>query len=274
MGKLLRADLFRAFRFKIFYVLAAVNAVFGIISVFNQLSWRGLDAGVSAFDVMQDGFGSGVGFIGILNAVLVAIFIGHEYACGAMRNKVMTGGGRQKIYLSELIVSCTMCAAVYLIFHLVNFALGSALLGWGDHSFAEIILALLAGLFMSLAYCAVFTGVAMLSKNTVTGLLAGVLGTLVMLFVVMWLAGELQGSYVQDPNDPQGAIPVPCRWPEWVQALVRGFIRLIPTGQSVLLTAGLAQSLGAYGTLIGLSCVWLALSAIGGSLLFRKTDMK
>ena len=111
MGKLLRADLFRAFRFKIFYVLAAVNAVFGIISVFNQLSWRGLDAGVSAFDVMQDGFGSGVAFIGILNAVLVAIFIGHEYACGAMRNKVMTGGGRQKIYLSELIVSCTMCAA-------------------------------------------------------------------------------------------------------------------------------------------------------------------
>lgn len=273
MGKLIRADLFRAFRFKIFYILVALNAAVGVVSVFDRMAWQQLDIGVSAFDVMQSGFGGGIAFIGILNAVLVAIFIGHEYACGAMRNKVMTGGGRQKIYLSELTVSCTMCAAVYLVFHLVNFILGSALLGWGGHAFSEIVLALLAGLFMSLAYCAIFTGVAMLSKNTIAGLLVGILGTLVVLFAVMYLTGALEGSYVQDPGDPEGAILVPCGWPAWVQSFVRGLIRLIPTGQSVLLTGGVS-SLAGYGTLIGLSCFWIVLSAVGGSLIFRKIDMK
>lgn len=274
MGKLLRADLFRAFRYKIFYLLLAVNAAFALISVFNQLSWRTLDPGTSAFDVMLGGFGGGFAFIGILNAVLVAIFIGHEYACGALRNKVMTGGGRVKIYLSKLTVSAAMCAAVYFVYHLVNFILGSALMGWGSHSVSETVLALLAGLFMSLAYCAIFTGTAMLSKNTVAGLLAGILGTIVVLFVIMFLMGELEGSYIADPNDPYGSVLVPCSWPAAVQGIVRGFIRLAPTGQSVLLSGGAVASAGGYGTLIGLSCIWIALSAVGGSLLFRKTDMK
>ena len=274
MGKLLRADLFRVFRFKIFYVLLALNAVVGFFSVINELSWLPVDPSVSAFDVMCSGFGGGIAFIGILDAVLVSIFIGHEYGCGAMRNKVMTGGGRPKIYLSELIVSCAMCAAVYLGFHAVNFVFGSALMGWGAHSFAEVALAFLSGLFMTLAYSAIFTGIAMLSKNTIAGLLAGILGVLVVLFAVMWLMGELEGTYVYDPEDPEGVILVACRWPAWVQSLVRGFIRLIPTGQSVLLTGGGVQSFGGYGALIGLSCVWIALSAVGGSLLFRKIDMK
>ena len=112
MGKLLRADLFRARRFKVFYLLLAVNAMVGLFSVFNQLTWRSIEPSVSAYEVLLDGFGGGIAFLGILNAVLVSIFIGHEYACGAMRNKVMTGGGRSKIYLSKLAVSSAMCAAL------------------------------------------------------------------------------------------------------------------------------------------------------------------
>ena len=96
---------------------------------------------------------------------------------------------------------------------------------------------------------------------------------LVVLFAVMYLTGALEGSYVQDPGDPEGAILVPCGWPAWVQSFVRGLIRLIPTGQSVLLTGGVS-SLAGYGTLIRLSCFWIVLSAVGGSLIFRKTDMK
>ena len=70
MGKLIRADLFRAFRFKIFYILVALNAAVGVVSVFDRMAWQQLDIGVSAFDVMQSGFGGGIAFIGILNAVL------------------------------------------------------------------------------------------------------------------------------------------------------------------------------------------------------------
>lgn len=271
MGKLLRADLFRAFRYKILYLLLAVNAVVGVFSVINQLAWRGY-AEVSALDVLGGGFGGGIGFIGILNAVLVAVFIGHEYACGAMRNKVMTGGGRSKIYLSKLAVSSAMCAVVYLAYHVVNFVLGSALLGWGAHSFSEIVLAFFAGLFMSLAYCAIFTGVSMLSKNTVVSLLSGVLGTLCILLLVIWVQGELEGTYFFPEGSEEG-VWLPCQWPAFWQGLARFAIRLVPTGQSVLLSMR-SLSMSDMGTLIGLSCVWIVLSAAGGSLVFRKIDMK
>ena len=276
MGKLLRADLFRARRFKVFYLLLAVNAMVGLFSVFNQLTWRSIEPSVSAYEVLLDGFGGGIAFLGILNAVLVSIFIGHEYACGAMRNKVMTGGGRSKIYLSKLAVSSAMCAAVYLAFHVVNLVLGSALLGWGGHAFSEIALALLAGLCMSLAYCAVFTGIAMLSKNTVISLLIGILGTLIVLFAVMYLMSALEGTYIIADTAEEGAdagIWIPCPWPAWVQSFVRGLLRLLPTGQSVLLTVGGISAAG-MGGYIGLSCIWIVLSAVGGSLLYRKIDMK
>lgn len=113
MGKLLRADLFRAFRCKIFYILLALNAAVAVFAVGNQIPWAAVDPNVNAFSVLLEGFGGGVAFLGILNAVLVSVFVGHEYGCGALRNKVMTGGGRTRIYLSKLIVCCAMCAAVY-----------------------------------------------------------------------------------------------------------------------------------------------------------------
>lgn len=273
MGKLLRADLFRAFRCKIFYILLALNAVVAVFAVGNQIPWAAVDPNVNAFSVLLEGFGGGVAFLGILNAVLVSVFVGHEYGCGALRNKVMTGGGRTRIYLSKLIVCCAMCAAVYAAYHLVNFLLGSAVFGWQGVSFSEVILAFTAGLCMSLASCAILTGVSMLSKNIVVSLLVGVLGTIVVLVCVMWLLGELQGSYVRDPLDPEGAILVPCNWPAWLQTAVRWLLRLIPTGQSVLLAGGTLAA-GEYGALIALSCAWLALSAVLGPLLFRRIDLK
>lgn len=272
MFKLLRSDFYRASRFKIFYCLIALNALVAVIGVFNTYSYYlYLGEQYNAYRVFLQGFGGGFSFLGILSAVLVSIYIGHEFSCGAMRNKIVSGGGRSKIYLSKLIVSSLMGAIVYLSYHLVNFIFGSALMGWQGASAANVALALLAGLFMTLAYCSIFTAVAMLSKNTIVSLLTGIFGALIMLMVVMWLTGEMNGSYGPDPNNPDGAIFYPCQWPVWLKWCAWIFIKLIPSGQSVLLTAGETTE---YLLFIALSCVWIVMSAAGGSLLFRKTDMK
>ncbi|MFQ7035151.1 MAG: hypothetical protein ACLRTQ_05495 [Candidatus Borkfalkia sp.] len=46
-----------------------------------------------------------------------------------------------------------------------------------------------------------------------TGIIVGIVGTLVVLFMVQMILGGLAGHYVHDPNDPDGAIFVPCQWP-------------------------------------------------------------
>ena len=272
MFKLLRADLYRALRYKVFWILLAGNAVLGVISVLNTYSfYQSFGPQYNAFHAMQQGLGGGCGLLGILSAIIISVFIGHEYASGGVRNKIMTGGGRVRIYLSKLILSCGMCALVYLSFHAVNFVFGSALLGWEGVSVGQILLTLLAGLMFTLAYASIFTAVGMLTKNTVAGLLIGVLGTLVIVFAVMYLQGELDGYYGRDPADPEGAIFYPCEWPMWLQNLAKGFIVFIPTGQSLTFAEPLAGGLGTY---IALSCIWIALSAVGGSVLFRKIDLK
>ena len=92
-----------------------------------------------------------------------------------------------------------------------------------------------------------------------------------MAFAVMYLQGELGGYYGHDPADPEGAVFYPCEWPMWLQNLARGFIALIPTGQSLTFAEPVIGNLGTY---CALSCLWIALSAVGGSALFCRVDLK
>ena len=273
MFHLLRADFYRAFRFKAWYILLAANAVIAIFSVGNICSFAYIGETVSAFDSMVNGFGGSSGVVGIMCAVLVAVFVGREFSGGAVRNKIASGCGRTKLWLSLLITCSAMCVSVYLAFHAVNFTLGSALLGWNGLTFAEVFLPFLAGLCMTLAYSAVFTAVTMLSRSTVAGLLVGILGTIFVTVAVVLLQGELAVVTVYDPEAGGYIVVKECRWPVAVQRMARAFIALMPSGQSMLLSQAAADS-SQCGLYIGLSCAWVALSAVGGPLLFRRANLK
>ncbi len=98
---------YRAFRFKAWYLLLAANAVIAIFSVGNICSFAYIGEDVSAFDSMMNGFGGGLGVVGIMCAVLVAVFVGREFSGGAVRNNALTvsGGGSPVTILLTLAVS-------------------------------------------------------------------------------------------------------------------------------------------------------------------------
>lgn len=56
---------------------------------------------------MMNGFGGGLGVVGIMCAVLVAVFVGREFSGGAVRNNALTvsGGGSPVTILLTLAVS-------------------------------------------------------------------------------------------------------------------------------------------------------------------------
>lgn len=80
MFKLLRADLYRALRYKVFWVLLAGNALLGFSAVLNAYSFYvNFGPQYNAFYAMQQGLGGGCGLLGILSAIIISVFIGHEY---------------------------------------------------------------------------------------------------------------------------------------------------------------------------------------------------
>lgn len=272
MIRLFRSSLYRALKSKIFFACLIVNAAVALIGcLYQAYSLRPSGYEVSALGIFYSGFGGGMSLIGILSALTVSIFVGTEFTSGAMRNKVIVGSGRAKLYWCNLVTACALCVLIYAGYHLVNFTLGTALLGWGGGASAATVAGdFFAGVLMTCAYASIFTAVVMISRSSMTGIIVGIVGTLVVLFMVQMILGGLAGHYVHDPNDPDGAIFVPCQWPAFLQYAAKFAVRLFPSGQAVLLQSGDAV----LWQLMPLSALWIVLSASLGAWTFGKMDLK
>ncbi len=269
MLKLLRAEFFRVKKFKPFYILLAINLALALINFFDTVGTFRYNPEYNAFYLMRIGMGGGISLLGIYAAVLAGLFIGREYSSGAMRNKVLVGSSRPRIYLSKLIAVAFMCVCVYCVYHLFNFVFGSIFLDWGRLSFSDVLLHFAAGLLMVLSYSAVMTALSMLSRSTVTSLLVGIFCVLVFSFLVTWFEQEIAGSYHMDAVT--GEIAFYCDWPEALRKVCAFFDRLIPSGQSVVLCSDAKLN---YVQLYACSAGLTAAVSVGGIWLFGRTDLK
>lgn len=269
----LRADIYRALRFKLFYVLLAANVCAALYGIFNIYNFHvNIDSGYGAYNVFLQGFGASVAFVGILCAIAVSLFVGHDFGSGGVRRRTMAGCTRASSYISKLIVNGCMCLLIYLSYHLVNTAVGGLLMGWGNADLSDILLRFAAGICMTLAYAAIFTAVSVFTKNSVAALLT-CLGLVAAAYVATYLLYiELIGTYVVDPSDPSNAVFVPSEWPEWLQRFGWLVIDGTPTGQALVLQ----QDAGSYFRFDHMLCAlgWVALSAVVGPFIFRREELK
>ena len=77
--------------------------------------------------------------IGAFSAVCVSQFIGMEYSCGTIRNKLVTGHTRTEIYLAQLVLH--ILAAV-ILFHIsiLTIVIAGALFNWTYDSSVQILI--------------------------------------------------------------------------------------------------------------------------------------
>ena len=109
MIRLFRSSLYRALKSKIFFACLIVNAAVALIGcLYQAYSLRPSGYEVSALGIFYSGFGGGMSLIGILSALTVSIFVGTEFTSGAMRNKVIVGSGRAKLYWCNLVTACLL----------------------------------------------------------------------------------------------------------------------------------------------------------------------
>lgn len=287
MSKLLRADLSRLWKNKLFYAALVVMAMLGIWLPLmqhhkNVTFWaeRGSKlAPDSAFCWF------GVAAV-LLLSILVPLFIGTDYSDGTIRNKLIVGGMRMHVYLSHLLVAMTALLLLDLAFLAPFFSLALPLLGPFMHGVEATVVTGFYNLLMQIAFTALFVLISMVSKSKAHSAVLCMALCMVLLFSGIFLKSKLEepemyppsmqlgmgengvedAEFVEQPEEPN---------PNYVGGTARQVMQFLkeftPGGQAVELSVASGER---PWTMPLYSGVILFFSTAAGLLLFQKKDLQ
>lgn len=157
---LLKADFYHLFKDKVFYALLVLTVVMPLITtlMFSEMTvetliFQGLDTTI---------FCSVIG-------IMIALFVGKDYANNTIRNKICYGEKRGKIMAVTFIESAVICL-IFVVFSVVaSFVFGSL---FGQFAFTSDFAAkFCCQLLILLAFSAVVAAITMCTKSVKVGLI-------------------------------------------------------------------------------------------------------
>lgn len=289
MIKLLRANLLRISKSVTFWIFVALYTLYPIIIALIEIQtyepitsdkMLSLNYGVEFFPMQ-----------GVIIALLCSILFNADFSNGTLRNKVIIGLSRSKIYLTNLLTMIIISLGLSVIYIIIFFALGMPLLGKFTSSASTIIWMIVDGSLMLIAYSAIMTLIVMTCKNPIASLIISALvitlGALLSYYmdyivsipeVITTLSENQFGEtiWVQIPNEnvPSQAVKAFCRF----------ITDLLPSGQSFQLssigyTHGWTMDMYSRGGLHYWQMALYSLGIIGatsgiGILIFKKNNIK
>ena len=172
MVNLLKADFYKLFRLKSFYICAVIAAFLSVLNVVllnNSInSELGIDASLLGYDgvfALINGISQATLFITIMNS----IFVPSEFVHGTIKNIASRGFDRCSIYLSKLVVGVFISIAYILVCSLSSFAIGSAMWGTGEINRSVFLdISRMLGLFLlaEVAFQSIFIMFGFLVRHT------------------------------------------------------------------------------------------------------------
>ena len=122
MRKLLRADFARLKVSKTFWLtLAGVLAVC-LYLIYDLYAWKARHPDVAQY--FENDLFNYAAFMGFCCAIVVGMLVGSDYSDGTIRNKLIVGSERLRIYLSHWIVACAVSVAFVAVFVVPMLAIG------------------------------------------------------------------------------------------------------------------------------------------------------
>lgn len=304
MRKLLRADLSRLFRDKLFYI--AILFMMGWEGIVISEGYRAIHEFQYQVRLEQYAFNY-YQMIGIVFSVFACLYLGREYSDGTIRNKLVVGHGRWSIYFSSLI---TVTAAGLMLAaggFLVACAAGIPLLGGFQAGPVEVVRVCVCGAMVIVSYSAIFTLIGMLCSRKAVTAVVSVLTAFILLFLAAMLLQTLSEpemieqyatesySYTvtenADGSDTESAMEEEPQYDEngqrvtlkseWVKNpyYIRGIQRdiyqflleFLPGGQSYLVSGFETEN---EWRLAGYSALLALLVSGAGYAVFRRKDIK
>ena len=275
MAKLLRANLSRLWKSRIFYIGLAFMLLLNVFLVLD-----GWNYGRQGYpEPLEDMLFQNCIIIGFVSAVVVGMFLGTEYSDVTIRNKIAVGHTRASIYLANLIVCAAASALLLLISLALGFGLGSFLLDPLGLPMKVLLLYTCIGLLTTVSFASIYMLVAMLSPSKASGAVLCLVLALVLLFATSAVEGALtEPEMVQDfvmsvDGTPNLGEPHPN--PRYVTGTKRAVLEVIydilPTGQAFQISnneCAHPARLPAFSLLVAL------VTSAAGALLFRRRDLK
>lgn len=142
MSKLFNAELHRLLHFRLYIIECVVFILFPIYTILLNDYGDAINVDGFIFQILP--------FLGCGLAVVVSQFIGEEYSCGTIRNKLFTGHTRFEIYFTQLILH--FLASVNVLNLSIVTAIASGLIrGWKCRSSFRVLF----GCYL-VCFCTVF----------------------------------------------------------------------------------------------------------------------
>lgn len=142
MSKLIRSDLSRSLRDKLFLITCIIGGAFAMFTpLLFKLIFAGLGAGfdeltgayTSPKTLFFNAFSPGNNF-GLIVPILLGIILYKDFSFGTIRNKIISGYSRREIFLSMFVVCFIMLWSMILLYALFTLVLSIILFGTADTS--------------------------------------------------------------------------------------------------------------------------------------------
>ena len=122
MLNIIKADLYRIIKDKLFIVLLIICAVMALIfPLFYGIILRAVDTEVvNPFGLTISALQPFSNF-GLICSIFVMIILNRDYSTGTIRNKVIIGKSRLEIFLSELVIALILILGIMLTYAMLTF---------------------------------------------------------------------------------------------------------------------------------------------------------
>ncbi|MCM1537260.1 MAG: ABC transporter permease [bacterium] len=188
MHKLLTANWIRLKKNKLFWAIAICAVFATYLNIFPALA--NIYNNTTAIHLLYNMTPP----IGLMTALMTAMFIGTEYHDGTMRNKFICGQSRTTVYLAHLLTCFFATVFFWLLTILTTLIVGIPLSGLPDHlssALPQLFLFGLIGLLLCAVYAALCTLLAMLIHNRSFALISVMILTFLLLFFGMYCQSRL-----------------------------------------------------------------------------------
>lgn len=276
MRKLLRANFSRLMKDKLFGILMAAELFLGgLFPIFHYMDNLDEKAGWtqdSTFFIMAI-------FVPMMISVVTSLFIGTEYSDGTMRNKLIVGHGRSRIYAANLITNIETAFMLMFAFMVTHICVGTPLLGWFEADAKKIIAYVLVSLMMTAACTSIFTLIAMLCSNKAYSVAGCILLIFLLLFMGIRITSALnEPEYYSAYSYTENGVTVAEdeeRNPNYLSGTKREVFEFLneflPGGQMLKMSTMKVDHLGRSAVYDGIIFV---VTTGSGLLIFRKKDLK
>lgn len=286
MIKLLKGDLIRLFKSKVFWFGVFFMFGFAGFIVFNR--WIEMRRFPDYFDYTDSMLFSGTMFIGMAIAVVIGSFIGTDYKNATIRNKLIVGHSRLSMYMSDLIVCITTAVIMHAVWLTVFFASEKlGLIRGFEAPYKKILSSVLISFLPIVSFAAFFMMICMLITSRSAGSVTVLILSFIMMIAVVTIQSNLSAPEYYDPytyiytNEDGEKVEEYVEgernrhYPTGIKRKIYEFLYdFIPNGQIAQIsdmenvTADKKELFSLY------SLSLTAVSTTAGSLLFRRKDLK